>query len=136
MRVTRFFAIVIVLGAIPAVAAAQAKNSGRVADSHAAGRSTAASLPHHKDNSALILQANPHSGAAADLNRIEQQSLHPPMPVSKQSRVRTTVVPKPGGPDKGNKSVPINFSGHAPAHNLATTKSTSKATGTVTPKPH
>jgi hypothetical protein len=135
MRVTRFFAIVIVLGAIPAVAASQAKNSGKVADSHAAGRSTAASLPHHKDNSALILQANPHSGAAADLDRIEQQSLHSPAPASKQSRVRTTVVPKPSA-DKGNKSVPINFSGHAPAHSLATTKSTSRAPGTVAPKSH
>jgi len=136
MRTTRFLAVAIVLGAIPSVAAAQKPgNSGKVADSHAVGKGTAASLSHHRDNSALILQENSRSGAAADLSRIEQQSLHSPAAVSKQPRVRTAVVPKSIAAN-GNKSVPINFSGHAPAHSLATTKSTGKAPGAVASKPH
>ncbi len=136
MRMIRFLAIAVVFGAIPALAAAQKpKNSGKVAYSHAAGKGTAASLSHHKDNSALILRENTHGGAAADLSRIEQQSLHSPATVSKQPRVRTTAVPKSSA-GNGNKSVPINFSGHAPAHSLATTKSTSKAPRAAAPKPH
>jgi hypothetical protein len=136
MRRTRFFAIAIVLGAIPVVAAAQKpKTSGKVAYSHVAGKGTAASLSRHKDNSALILRENTHSGAAADLSRIEQQSLHSPAAVSKQPRVRTAVAPKISA-GNGNKGVPINFSGHAPAHSHATTKSTSKAPGASAPKRH
>jgi hypothetical protein len=136
MHMTRFFAIAIALGTISAVAAAQKpKNRGKVAYSHAAGKGTAASLSHHKDNSGLILRENTHSGAAADLSRIEQQSLHSPAAVSKPPRVRTAVVPKSSA-SNGNKSVPINFSGHATAHSLATTKSTSKAPGASAPKRH
>jgi len=135
MRMTRFFAIAIALGTIPAVAAAQTtKTSGKAAYSHAAGKGTEASLSHHKDNSALILHENPRSGAAADLSRIEQQSLHSPA-VSKQPRVRAVVVPKSSA-GNGSKSVPINFSAHAPAHSLATTKPTSKAPGAAAPKRH
>jgi hypothetical protein len=137
MRRTRLLAIAIMLSAIPVVAAAtqKPKNSGKVAYSHAAGKGTAASVSHHKDNSALILRENTHSGVAADLSRVELQSLHSPAAVPKQPRVRTAVVPRISA-GNGNRSVPINFSGHAPAHSLATTKSTSKAPGASAPKRH
>jgi hypothetical protein len=133
---TRFLAIAIVSVAIPAAATAQKpQNSGKAAYSHAAGKGTAASLSHHKDASAVILHENTHSGAAADLSRIEQQSLHSSAAVSRQPRVRTAVVPKSSA-GNANKSVPINFSAHAPAHSLATAKATSKAPGAAAPKRH
>jgi len=136
MKVSGIIALTIAVSAISAVSGAQQpKNSGKVTSSHLAGKGTPANLSRHKDNSALVLRQNVHSGPAADLNRIEQQSLHSQASSSGQSRVRAASLPKPGA-DKGNKSVPINFSGHAPTHSLATTKSTGRATGSTPSKPH
>jgi len=42
------------------------------------GTGTPASLSHHKDNSAAFLHENTRSSHAAELNRIEQQSLRVP----------------------------------------------------------
>ncbi len=136
MRFAGYFALALTLSAIPAISAAQKpKNDGKVGYSRLAGKGTSADLSHHRDNSALVLRQNRHGGPAADLNRIEQQSLHSQVGTSKQSRIRPAGVPKLGA-TKVDKSVPINFSGHAPAHSLTTTKSTGKAPGAVPAKPH
>jgi hypothetical protein len=136
MRFTRYFALAVALalGAIPAISGAQKPKNGKVGYSRIAGKGTPADLSHHRDNSALVLLQNGH-GRAADLNRIEQQSLHSQVGASKQARVRSAGVPKLGAA-KVDKSAPINFSGRAPAHKLTTTRSTGKATGALPAKPH
>jgi hypothetical protein len=136
MRFTSYFALALTLSAIPAMSAAQKpKNNGKVGYSRLAGKGTPADLSHHKDNSALVLRQNSRSGPAADLNRIEQESLHSQVGTSKQARIRPAGVPKPGV-TKVDKSVPINFSGRAPARNVTTTRSTGKPTGALPAKPH
>src|ERR1700741_1809783 len=94
MRFTGYFALALMLSAIPAISAAQKpKNNGKVGYSRLAGKGTSANLSHHTDNSALVLRQNSHGGAAADLNRIEQQSLRSQVGTSKQSRIRPAGVP-------------------------------------------
>ena len=134
MHFTRYFALALALGAISAISAAQKPKNGKVAYSRLAGKGTPADLSRHKDNSALVLRQNGH-GSAADLNRIEQQSLHSQVGASKPARVRSAGVPKLGAA-KVEKSAPINFSGRAPDHKLTTTRSTGKATGVLPAKPH
>jgi hypothetical protein len=136
MRFTRYFALALALAAIPAISGAQKQKqkNGKVGYSRLAGKGTPADLSHHRDNSALVLRQNGH-GAAADLNRIEQQSLHSQVGASKPVRVRSAGAPKLGAA-KVDKSAPINFSGRAPAHKLTTTRSTGKATGALPAKPH
>lgn len=136
MRFTRYFALALALGAIPAISGAQKPKNRKVGYSRLAGKGTPADLSHHRDNSALVLRQNGH-GPAADLNRIEQQSLHSEVGASKPARVRSAGVPKlGGGATKVDRSAPINFSGRAPAHKLTTTRSTGKATGALPAKPH
>jgi hypothetical protein len=140
MRFTRYFALALALVAIPAISGAQKQKqkSGKVGYSRLAGKGTPADLSHHRDNSASVLLENgPKNshGPAADLNRIEQQSLHSQVGASKPVRVRSAGVPKLGAA-KVDKSAPINFSGRAPAHKLTTTRSTGKATGAQPAKPH
>jgi hypothetical protein len=134
MRFTRYFALALALSAIPAISVAQKPKNGKVGYSRLAGKGTPADLSHHKDNSAMVLRQNSH-GSAADLNRIEQQSMHSQLGASKQARVRSAGVPKLGA-TKVDRSAPINFSGRAPAHKLTTTRSTGKATGALPAKPH
>jgi hypothetical protein len=136
MRFTRYFALALALGAIPAMARAQKPNpkNGKVGYSRLAGKGTPADLSHHKDNSALVLRQNGH-GSAADLNRIEQQSLHSEVGASKPARARSTGVPKLGA-TKVDRSAPINFSGRARDSKLTTTRSTGKASGALPAKPH
>jgi hypothetical protein len=134
MRFTRYFALALILGAIPAVSAAQKPKNGKVGYSRLAGKGTAADLSHHRDNSAVVLRQNGH-GSAADLNRIEQQSLHSEASASKPPRARSAGVPKLGA-TKVDRSAPINFSGPAPARKITTTRSTGKATGALPAKPH
>jgi hypothetical protein len=135
MRFSRYFALALTLGSIPAISGAQKpKNDYKVGHSRLAGKGTPADLSHHRDNSAMVLRQNGH-GSAADLNRIEQQSLRAEVGASKPARVRSAGVPKPGA-TKVDKGVPINFPGRAPAHNLTTTRSTGKATGALPAKPH
>jgi hypothetical protein len=136
MRFTRYFALALMLGAIPVISSAQKpKNKGKVGYSRPAGKGTPANLSRHRDNSALVLRQNSHGGPAADLNRIEEQSLHSQVATSKQARIRPAGVPKLGAA-KVDKGVPINFSGRAPAHSLTTTRSTGKSTGALPAKPH
>lgn len=136
MRFARTFFVVLLLGAVTAVSSAQKpKNSGKVSYSRLAGKGTPADLSHHRDNSAIVLHQNAHNGPAADLNRLEQQSLHSQVATSKRARIRPMGVPKLGAA-KVDKSVPINFSGRAPAHNLTTTRATGKQTGSAPAKPH
>jgi hypothetical protein len=138
MRFTRYFALALTMAAIPAVSGAQKPknnvNSGKVGHARLAGKGTPADLSRHRDHSALVLRQNGR-GPAADLNRIEQQSLRAPLGATKPGRVRSAGVPKPGAA-KVDKSVPINFSGRAPAHSLTATRSTGKATGALPAKPH
>jgi hypothetical protein len=136
MRLTCTLSVTLLLSAIPAISAAQMpKKSSKPSYSHLAGKGTPADLSHHKDYSALVLRENSNKGAAADLNRIEQQSLHSSVATSKQARIRPVGVPKLGAA-KVDKGVPINFSGRAPAHSLTTTRSTGKSTGATPAKPH
>jgi hypothetical protein len=136
MPITRTLAIALMLSAFPAISSAQKpKNSGKATSSRLAGKGTPANLSHHRDNSALVLRENTHNGPAADLNRIEQQSLHSQVATSKQTRIRPVGAPKLGVA-KVDKNVPINFSGRAPAHTLTSTRSTGKSTGALPAKPH
>jgi hypothetical protein len=136
MRFTRYFALALTLGALPDISGAQKpKNDGKVGYSRLAGKGSPADLSHHRDNSALVLRQNSHASPAADLNRIEQQSLHSQVAAPKQARIRSAGVPKLGA-TKVDKSVPINFSGRAPSHSLTTTRSTGKPTGASPAKPH
>jgi len=137
MPFIRWFAIAILLGAVPAVSVAQKpQNSGKkMRYAHTTGTGTPASLSHHKDNSAAFLHENTRSSHAAELNRIEQQSLRVPAATSKQARVRAASPPKLGAA-KPDKNVAINFSGRAQAHNLTTTKSAGKSPATSARKPH
>jgi hypothetical protein len=134
MRFSRILAAALILSAVSAISVAQTKkNSGKVGYSRLAGKGTPADLSrHNKDYSALVLHENTNKGASADLNRIEQQSLHAQVATSKQARIRPAGVPKLGT----DKSVAINFSGRAPAHNLTTIRSTGKSTGALPAKPH
>ncbi len=134
MRFARYFALALTLGAIPAISAAQKPKNGKAGYSRLAGKGTRADLSHHRDNSALVLRQNGHA-SAADLNRIEQQSLHTQVGASKPARVRSAGAPKLGA-TRVDRSAPINFSGRAPAHKLSTTRSTGKATGALPAKPH
>jgi hypothetical protein len=128
--------LILILSAIPAISQAQKpKNSGKVSYSRLAGKGTPADLSHHKDNSALVLRENARNSTAANLNRIEQQSLHAQSPATKQPRVPPAGVPKLGT-SKADKGVPINFSGRAPARNLTITKATGKSTASAPAKPH
>ncbi len=140
MRFTRYFLATLLLAAVPVLSGAQKpKYDGKIHYSRNAGKGTPAFLSHHKDNSAVVLNQKRQTGATADLNRIEQQSLHSSVSRSgsKSAHVRAAGAPKPLIA-KTDKSVPINFSGHAPAHNLTTTnaKSGSRASAPAAPKPH
>ena len=133
MRNARFIATLLALSATSAISHAQ--KPSKTGYSHAAGKGTPASLPRHSDTSALVLQKSPHGGAAADLSRIEQQSLHSPANGTQSARVRPAYVAKPAL-TKGKQSVPINFSGHSPAANKMVTKTAGRGPGSSIPKPH
>jgi hypothetical protein len=122
----------------PAICAAQKpKDIGKKNYAHTTGKGTPAFLSHHKDNSAAVLHANPHSGAAADLNRIEQQSLHSAMamPGMKSTHVRSAAAPKLSAP-KGDRSTAINFSGRSAKRGLTVTNPRSRGGSQSVPKPH
>lgn len=135
MRCPIYFAIALVLGTLPTASIAQKpKNPGKSAYARTTGKGTPAYLAHHKDNSDLILRQNTHN-ATTELNRLEQQSLHSSVPSGvPKARVHLAAVPKVAAA-KGDRSAPINFSGHNPDRSLTTTKS-GKSTGATPAKPH
>ncbi len=138
MPFPRLLAVALLLGVSPAICTAQKpKDMGKKNYAHTVGKGTPAFLSHHKDNSAAVLHTNPHSGAAADLNRIEQQSLHSMVatPRMKSARVRSAAVPKLGAP-KNDRSTAINFSGHSSKRSLTMTNPKSRGGSQSVPKPH
>lgn len=137
MRLTRSFAA-LVFAAIPSmILAQQPASTGKVNYAHTTGKGTPASLTHHKDNSEAFLRQNSHNNTSAEVNRIEQESLHAPAASApKPVRVKPAGTPKLAAANS-NKNVPINFSGRAPAHtNLTTTRSIGKSSSPAPPKPH
>ena len=138
MRSIRSIAVVLLAGASIATCAAQKpKNSGKINYSKTTGKGTPANLSHHTDKSALMLHQNARSGAAADLSKIEQQSLHSTAgtPGSKPVHVRTAAMPKLGIPNGGHNPQ-INFNGRSAPRGLTATNQKPAGRQAGPAKPH
>ena len=139
MSSMRLMAIMLLVGASLATCAAQKpyKNSGKISYSKTTGKGTPANLSHHSDKSALILHQNARSGAAADLNKIEQQSLHAATGTSgpKPVHVRAAPLPKLGSP-AGGHNPQINFNGRSAPRGLSVTNQKSGGRQSGPAKPH
>lgn len=138
MRCDRFLALIVLVGALPAVGVAQKhsrQGQGKYTYSRTTGKGTPAFLAHHKDNSDIILRQSSRNTATAEVNRLEQQSMHASVASTPKTRVRPVGVAKASA-TKGDKSAPINFSGRNPKQSLTTTRSSGRSAGTTPAKPH
>lgn len=126
MRSMRFtVAIVLLLGVAPTISVAQ-NSVGKVRHTgkSTAGKGTKADLSHHRDKSDLVLHQNNRTGTAAELNKIEQQSLHAGPSYSSRPAARVKPAPLPKtSTAKGDRNPSINFSGRSAGGNHTVTNS-------------
>ncbi len=135
MRSMRFtLALLVLLGV--AIAVSEAQNSTAMRHKPRAGKGTPANLSHHRDNSDLVLHGNTqkNSGPAAELNKIEQQTLHSGSASGARPVARVKAAPLPKmSVAKADKNPAINFSGHSGGGNHTAT-TTNKKSGGRSPK--
>ena len=135
MPFQRLFVIAL-LGLSPAICAAQKPlKYGKMNTAHTTGKGTPAYLSHHKDMSAAVLHQNTRTGAAADLSKLEKQSLHSAGAGSAPKRAHAAALPK-SNVAKGDHNTQINFSGRSAPRGLTMTNQKSSGRAQTPPKPH